>query len=971
MTLRLYFVATFLFAAALLSGGCGSSQEWGAAARDSRALSAVAPTSPAQGQVVKSRKVTFSGRSNSSAGTTIAVTAIDGLLATHACSATVARDQTWSCNQQLDDGGYTWTAAAGDVTSAGIDFVVRTRGLAAPTIDQTPSPSKDATPLLAGTSSEVTDGEEDDDGDRDGDDIVALTVRDESGAVVCTVMNLSNGRWSCRVPTKLSDGTHVFTATVARDGSTSPVSNPDVVVVKTSIAAPTIDQIQSPTAVNHPVFTGTGVPGAVVAVSGTGATVCQASVNASGKWTCTAPALADGTHTVSAVQQDALGNVSAPVSMTFTIDTSVAPPPTTNAPPPPVIDSPANGAEVEDLRPTISGSTSSGTTVQVTIDGVTYTAQIAPGSRWTVVPSSALPIGSHDISATAVDSGHNASAPARSSFVTVDTGVARGGCTSAGAAWPLLVVAAFLAAIPRRRARALAAVVALALPATLHAQSTSTDISLFRPASGGDGYASVEGARPPLPGEERLEFRTWTDYAWRPLVFQRQSGGETTLVRNRTGGWFGLQAHVWGPLSLAAQLPVTYEQQGDLSSLPPSARGPSSLLGGVGDLRVTPRLALLRQEWAGIDLATQVSIEFPTARASTLTDDGRVRGEGLLAVGRRLVEADRGSLDLLGNAFFRLRPPHELLDVKTGNEAGLRAGLGYLPAPAQAYIPRRLYLELEARTFLRAGFADGSSPAEWRAGTTFCPVRGLAIDLAGGTAIGDGIGAPRARFMAGIGWSPSACNDSTASLRPFTRPVTLPVQVFSEALTCPPVPAETPRIARASFVPPAPPDRDGDGIPDADDSCPDQPGTAENHGCPDGTRQLVIVSANKVEILEQVRFATDRAAISPQSHRLLDQVAAVLITHPDLLLVQVEGHTDDRGTALHNVVLSQRRAEAVAAYLESRGVPAGRLRAVGFGQGRPIATNTSAGGRAANRRVAFNVLRTRSRVIEASRPPDS
>src|SRR5207248_11789468 len=246
-----------------------------------------------------------------------------------------------------------------------------------------------------------------------------------------------------------------------------------------------------------------------------------------------------------------------------------------------------------------------------------------------------------------------------------------------------------------------------------------------------------------------------------------------------------------------------------------------------------------------------------TARASVLSDDGRVRGEALRGVGRRLIEADRCSVDLLGNAFFRLRPPHELLDVKTGNEAGLRAGLGYLPAPAGALIPRRLYLEIEARTFLRAGFADGSSPAEWRAGTTFCPVRGLAIDLAGGTALGDGVGAPRARFMAGIGWSPSACNDANAMLRPLTRPVPLPVQVFSEALTCPPVPAESPRIARARLVPPDPPDRDGDGIPDADDSCPDQPGTAEDHGCPGGTRQLDIVPADKGEILEQVRFPTN------------------------------------------------------------------------------------------------------------------
>jgi outer membrane protein OmpA-like peptidoglycan-associated protein len=983
MRLSVYLVVTPLFASALLASGCGSSEGFGLTAGDSRALSALTPSSPAPGQLIESRKVTFAGRSNSAAGTSIAVTAIDGKLAAHSCTGTVASNQTWSCTQQLDDGGYTWTAVAGGISSAGINFVVRTRGVAAPTIDQSASPTKDAFPVLTGTSK---GGDGDDDDDDDHHDAVTIVVRDTGGAVVCTVNDVSANTWSCRVPAKLADGTHVLTATASCEGATSPLSNADVVVVKTSIGTPTIDQIVSPSAVNRPVFTGTGESAATVSVSepsssagaqsGTSLTsqsatlLCQASVNAAGKWTCTAPTLADGTHTVSAQQQDSIGNVSASVSMTFAIDTSVSPPPTTT-PPAPTIDSPADGAEVEEMRPTITGHTSSGTSVQVTLDGVTYTAQLAPGGQqWSVVPSAPLAVGAHDVTATATDSSQHVSAPASSSFVTVDTGVARGGCTSGGAAWPLLVVVAFLAAIPRRRARALAAVAALALPAASRAQTANTDISLFRPASGGDGYSSVEGARPPLPGEQRFEFRTWTDYAWRPLVFQHQSGGETTLVQNRTGGWFGLQAHLLGPLSVAAQIPVTYAQHGDLSSLPPSSRGPSSLLAGVGDLRITPRLALLRQEWAGIDLATQVSIEFPTARASTLTDDGRVRGEALVAIGRRLIEADRGSLDLLGNAFFRLRPPHELLDVKTGNEAGLRAGLGYLPAPSRAYIPRRLYLELEARTFLRAGFADGSSPAEWRAGSTFCPVRGLAIDLAGGTAIGDGVGAPRARFMAGIGWSPSACNDANAMLRPLTRPVPLPVQVFSEALACPPV-AEPPKVARASFVPPAPPDRDGDGIPDADDSCPDEPGPAENHGCPTGTKQLVIVSANKVEILEQVRFATNKAIISAQSHHLLDQVASVLLSHPDLLLVQVEGHTDNTGSPLHNIVLSQKRSEAVAAYLESKGVPAARLKAVGFGQGRPIATNTNPGGRAANRRVAFAVLRTRSLVIEAARPPDS
>ena len=515
--------------------------------------------------------------------------------------------------------------------ASGGDVAARKRGLAPPTIDQTPSPTKNGLPVLTGTSSVITEWDGDEvpgHEEEDEDDLVTLTVS-ENGKTVCTVKNVATSHWSCTVTTRLADGTHVLTATVTRDNSTSPASNPDVFVVKTSIGTPTVDQIPSPTNVNRPVFTGTGEPAAVVTVSAPTATagsapvsagsvtICQASVNAGGNWTCTAPALSDGTYTVSASQQDAAGNVSASVSTTFTIDTRVPPPPPTNVPPAPSIDSPANGAEVEQMRPTISGHTAAGTSVQVTLDGVTYTAQVNPGGEWTLLPSSALSVGAHNVSTNAIDDQRNSSAPAQSAFATVDLGVARGGCTSGGAAWPLLVVAAFLALLPRRRARVLAMLAVLAAPLAARAQATSTDVSLFRPASGGDGFASVEGARPPLAGEG-LELRTWIDYAVHPLVFQAQSGINDVLVRSRTGGWLGVQTHLLGPLSVAVQLPVTYSQQGDLSSLPPSSRGPSSLVGGLGDLRLTPRLALLRQEWAGIDLATQVSLEFPTARARTL-----------------------------------------------------------------------------------------------------------------------------------------------------------------------------------------------------------------------------------------------------------------------------------------------------------------------------------------------------------------
>src|SRR5439155_806487 len=197
-------------------------------------------------------------------------------------------------------------------------------------------------------------------------------------------------------------------------------------------------------------------------------------------------------------------------------------------------------------------------------------------------------------------------------------------------------------------------------------------VSLFRPASGGDGCAAVEGARPPLAGESRLELRTWTDYAVHPLTYVTSSGAEQPLVRGRAMEWLGAQVHLVGPLSLSAQVPVTVSSTGSLSQLSSSSGGSSQLSSGFADLRLTPRLGLLRQEWAGIDLAAQMSFELPTAHAQSYSGDGRVRVEGLVAAGRRLAAVPAGDLDLLANAYVRVRPAREFLDVKSGSEAGLR-----------------------------------------------------------------------------------------------------------------------------------------------------------------------------------------------------------------------------------------------------------------------------------------------------------
>src|SRR5216684_5424954 len=106
--LKLSFAARSLLPFALLLGSCGS-EGWDLAARDSQALSVLTPSDPAQGRVVTSKKVVFSGRSSAASGSAVAVTATDGRLVVHTCAATVRSDQTWSCTQQLADGGYTWT----------------------------------------------------------------------------------------------------------------------------------------------------------------------------------------------------------------------------------------------------------------------------------------------------------------------------------------------------------------------------------------------------------------------------------------------------------------------------------------------------------------------------------------------------------------------------------------------------------------------------------------------------------------------------------------------------------------------------------------------------------------------------------------------------------------------------------------------------------------------------------------------
>ncbi|MBI3182182.1 MAG: OmpA family protein [Myxococcales bacterium] len=124
---------------------------------------------------------------------------------------------------------------------------------------------------------------------------------------------------------------------------------------------------------------------------------------------------------------------------------------------------------------------------------------------------------------------------------------------------------------------------------------------------------------------------------------------------------------------------------------------------------------------------------------------------------------------------------------------------------------------------------------------------------------------------------------------------------------------------------------------------------------PEPAKKLVVVKENRIEILQQVHFATAKATLMADSHSLLQQVVDAIVKN-GIKKIRIEGHTDNRGGKSRNQKLSEDRARSVADYLISQGIDASRVETGGFGDTRPIAPNLTARGRELNRRVEFLIL---------------
>jgi OOP family OmpA-OmpF porin len=137
-------------------------------------------------------------------------------------------------------------------------------------------------------------------------------------------------------------------------------------------------------------------------------------------------------------------------------------------------------------------------------------------------------------------------------------------------------------------------------------------------------------------------------------------------------------------------------------------------------------------------------------------------------------------------------------------------------------------------------------------------------------------------------------------------------------------------------------DTDGDGVPDYLDACPGTPAdfAVDAQGCP-----------LPISIDLGIQFDLNKSNIKQEYHQRLEEVAAFLNSHPGVTAA-VEGHTDSQGAASYNMKLSQERAQSVVTYLNEKfNVDPSILKATGYGEERPIASNETPEGRQKNRRV--------------------
>lgn len=492
----------------------------------------------------------------------------------------------------------------------------------------------------------------------------------------------------------------------------------------------------------------------------------------------------------------------------------------------------------------------------------------------------------------------------------------------------------------------------------------------FQPSPAGDRFFGVQGGDP--GGHLSPRLMLLGDYGYRPLTWKRGDDRVASIVEHQLILHVAAGLSLWDRVWLFADMPVALINSGSsVNGAPPAPSGVSA-----GDLRPGARIRLLGKNRSLATLSLSGYIYVPTGKRDQYMSADEIHGMPAL-----VLSGENDSIAYALNAGVDLRkhtsnPGTGVHDRGSSLQVG--GAFAFLLAQGKLQIGPEVYGSSLLVGSQRLG--RGTTNLEAILGARLRSAD-FVFGLAAGPGIVYGVGTPGVRIVASLAYAPAPA--APAPPPPADRDGD---GISDDDDACP-----DKRGVRSSDPDKngCPPDTDGDGIIDKDDACPEVKGVAnddpDENGCPpdtdgDGIRDdvdacpkekgkpdtdptkngcpaAVRVTDKEIVILEQVQFKTGSAEILPASDDLLTQVANALGEHPEILKLEVQGHTDSRGSKATNQKLSKKRSAAVMAWLVKRGkVDASRLTSRGYGMEQPIADNDTDEGRQKNRRVQFKII---------------
>jgi outer membrane protein OmpA-like peptidoglycan-associated protein len=476
-----------------------------------------------------------------------------------------------------------------------------------------------------------------------------------------------------------------------------------------------------------------------------------------------------------------------------------------------------------------------------------------------------------------------------------------------------------------------------------NAQGNTFDLQLLRPAMDGSGYFTVDASQ--VMGH--LDWSIGLTGTYARDVLDLSGAGATfrvsDLVTAQLQGALGL----WKRAELGLSLPVhiLFGSRGPAYVSPDDPNSSSGLTFGaqmVGDLGVHAKVRLLDTTRHPVGLALLASVYAPTGDAKRFLGEGNVTLRPELVLDEELGRARRVRIALNVGALVRFSrntftdPGTTLADpgvnggnpfcfpaptltmapmtCGTGRSRSLGTQLTYGVGISGAVVPGRFDLLAELYGYADVTGADPDGrhgfPMEWLAGgKVYLASRSYFSFGAGTGIIPDQTGSPSVRAFVGFVFEPKA-TDRGGGRFAWDEPEP------------PPLPAP---------APPAP--------------------------APEPPKHRVAMHHGSLETFENIHFETAKAIIQPVSFPILNVVADTLKANPQIELLEIQGHADERGDDDYNMRLTEARAQAVRSYLVDRGVEPGRLVGHGYGETRPTCREHDEACWSQNRRVEFIIVR--------------